>query len=607
MTDSGQPWSADLRSKVLSGLAWKALSQILLQFSRFAVALVLARLLTPHDWGLAAMVLVFSGFVVVFTDNALGTALIQRRELAEADRSTVFWVGVTVGLVLTLAGIALAGPFAAFYGEPEVEPLFAVMSLTFIVGALGTTQNALLVREMRFRALELRLIASTFVGAAVGVGIALAGFGAWAIVAQQLTSVAVATVLVWGVTPWRPAFVFSWQSLRSLGSFTANVFGQNLLYQAGRNLDNLLVGRFLGASALGIYGLAYNIMLVPFSRIAAPLQQVLFPAFSRMQNDRAALASAWVRVTRLVGALSMPSLVGLVIVAPDFVAVVLGERWADAAPVIQILALAGLIQSLQTLNGEILMAVGRANVLFRFTIVWFVGTLGAVAFGIQWGIVGVATCYTVVIALIEPLNAYLTARALGVPVSRFFGALGGVAQATVAHGSRRTGNTSAADRPGSAGWSAPPRHDRRRPRRLRPRLCVARSRGRRRGPADSATPQRPTARGGNRRSSSQRRVACRDRRVRPAGPRPLRRPEPEPLPRSGDAGDPSARRSVEQLRGPSRPPPFRSLCASCVSFSFDAEEKVARVPHFPSRFNDIRSGLSTPTRPADQRDFSDAT
>jgi O-antigen/teichoic acid export membrane protein len=155
----------DLRSRVLSGLAWKAASQIFLQVSRFAVALLLARLLTPHDWGLAAMVLVFSGFLVVFTDNALGTALIQRHELTEADRSTVFWLGLAVGLVLTLAGVGLAGPVARFYGEPDVEPLFAVMSLTFVISALGTTQNALLVREMRFRALELRLIASTLVGA----------------------------------------------------------------------------------------------------------------------------------------------------------------------------------------------------------------------------------------------------------------------------------------------------------------------------------------------------------------------------------------------------------------------------------------------------------
>jgi O-antigen/teichoic acid export membrane protein len=428
--NDGGPESVDLRSRVLSGLAWKAASQIFLQFSRFAVALVLARLLTPHDWGLAAMVLVFSGFVIVFTDNALGTALIQRREIVEADRSTVFWVGVGIGVTLAAAGVALAGPVAAFYGEPDVEPLFAAMSLSFAVNALGTTQVALLVREMQFKLLELRVIVASLCGAVTGIVVALDGHGAWAIVIQQLTIAIVSTALLWRVTPWRPSATFSLQSLRKLGRFTANVFGQNLLYQTGRNLDNLLVGRFLGAVPLGLYGLAYNVMLVPFSRIAAPLQQVFFPAFSRMQEDKERMATAWIRVVRLVGSLSIPALVGLVIVAPDFVDVVLGQKWSGAVPLIQILAWAGILQSLQTLNGEILMALDRAHILFRFTVLWFFATIGAVALGLQWGIEGVAACYTIAIAIVEPLNAHLTARALGVPTRRFFVSLAGVVQAT---------------------------------------------------------------------------------------------------------------------------------------------------------------------------------
>ena len=173
-------------SKIRSGLAWKAGSQVTLQISRIVVALLLARMLAPHDWGLAAMVLVFSGFVIVFTDNALKTALIQRRDLREEDRSTVFWLSAGVGLLLALAGIALSGPLAAFYGEPEVRPLFIALSIGFFVTALGTTQSALLARDMEFRRLELRQIAATLVGAVAGISIALADFGAWAIVGQQL-------------------------------------------------------------------------------------------------------------------------------------------------------------------------------------------------------------------------------------------------------------------------------------------------------------------------------------------------------------------------------------------------------------------------------------
>jgi O-antigen/teichoic acid export membrane protein len=424
MTDS-------IGSRIRSGVAWKAGSQLTLQVTRMAVALVLARLLAPHDWGLAAMVLVFSGFAVVFTDSALGTALIQRRVVLEEDRATVFWSSAVIGLALMLVGIGLADPLARFYGEAEVAPLFAVLSVSFLVNALGTTQQALLVRDMRFRRLELRQIAATIVGAVAGIAVAVAGYGAWAIVAQLLVEAVVSTALLWYLAEWWPSFTFSVASLRRLAGFAGNVFGENLLYQAGRNLGNLLIGRFLGASSLGLYALATNIVLVPFSRIAGPLQQVFFPAFSQMGDDRPRIADTWIRATRLVGLISIPALVGLAVVAPDFVQVVLGSNWADATPVIQILALVGLVQSLQTLCGEVLLALGRANWLFRFTALWFVATLVSVAIGLQWGVIGVAACYAIATLLVEPVRTYITARALGTSPWSFVTALAGVTQAAL--------------------------------------------------------------------------------------------------------------------------------------------------------------------------------
>jgi O-antigen/teichoic acid export membrane protein len=417
-------------SRIRSGLAWKAGSQLTLQLSRMVVALVLARLLAPHDWGVAAMVLAFSGFVVVFTDSALGTALIQRRELRPGDRSTVFWLSVGVGALLAIAGIAFAGPLARFYGEPAVRPLFAALSIGFLVSALGATQMALLVRDMQFNRLELRQMGATVVGAAGGISIAVAGFGPWAIVGQQLAEVTTSTVLLWVLSPWRPSATFSSASLRRLGGFAGNVFGQNLLFQTGRNLGNVLIGRLLGPASVGAYVLATNVILMPFARIAGPLQQVFFPAFSRMTDDRERLADVWIRATRLVALISIPPLVGLAVVAPDFVHVVLGDRWHRATPVIQILVVVGIVQALQTLNAEVLLALDKAGTLLRFTMLWFVGTIGATIAGVHWGIVGVAVCYAAVNVLVEPVNAYITTRALGIPLRRFLGAFTGVVQAT---------------------------------------------------------------------------------------------------------------------------------------------------------------------------------
>ena len=428
------PMSDSIGSRIRSGVGWKAASQITLQVSRMVVAVILARLLAPDAWGLAAMVLVVSGFVVVFTDSALVSALIQRRDLRDEDSHTVFWTSALIGVILMLAGFALAGPLADFYGEPAVRGLFAALSVGFLVSALKTTQVALVLRDMQFRRLELRQMAATVVGAVVGITVAVAEPGPWAIIGQQLAEMFTLTVLMWFATPWRPGATFSFASLRRLGGFAGNVFGENLLYQAGRNLSGLLIGRFLGAASVASYAFATNIILVPFSRIAAPLQQVFFPAFSQLRDDRERMADIWIRATRLVGLISIPSLVGLAIVAPDFVNVVLGSAWDDAIPVIQILALVGLIQSLQTLTGEVLLALGRANWLFRFTILWFCGTVGAFVLGLQWGIVGVAACLAVVTVLIEPIRTYLTSYALGISPWRFVRSLSGVAQAAALMG-----------------------------------------------------------------------------------------------------------------------------------------------------------------------------
>ena len=419
-----------IASRIRKGVAWKAGSQISLQITRMVVALVLARLLAPHDWGLAAMVLVCSGFVIVFTDSALGTALIQRRDLSDADRSTVFWTSACIGVLLAVGGLLLAGPLARFFGEPEVRPMLAVLSVSYFVTALGTTHLALLVRDMHFGRLEVRQIVATIVGASTGITVAVAGFGAWAIVWQQVAEAITSTLLLWYLAKWHPSLTVSVASLRRLGGFAGNVFGENLLYQAGRNLNNLLIGRFLGAAALGTYSLATNVILVPFARIAGPLQQVFFPAFSRMTEDRERIADVWIRATRLVACVSIPALAGLIVVAPDFVAVALGAKWSEAVPVIQILAVAGMIHSIQTLSGEVLLAVGRAGWLLRFTLLSFVSAVVAFVVGVHWGIVGVATSYVVATALVEPVRTWLASRALGISPWRFFAALSGVAQAT---------------------------------------------------------------------------------------------------------------------------------------------------------------------------------
>jgi O-antigen/teichoic acid export membrane protein len=414
------------RSRVFSGLLWKVLSQTFSQLSGVAVAIILARLLRPHDYGVAAMVLVFAGLVPIFSDLALGAALVQRKELTEDDRSTVFWTSAGVGLLFTALGIAASWPVADFYGEPKVQPLFAALSTTFLLSSLGTTQNALLNRNLDFRALELRMMGGTAAGAIVGVVAALRGYGPWAILGQQIAAAGVSTILLWVFSSWRPSFRFSLASLRDLGGFSGNVFGTRILFYFNRNVDNILIGRYVGAAALGAYALSYNVMLSPLSRLASPIQEVLFPAFARIQDDVEKMRSVWLRVNRMVGALTVPGMVGLACVAPDLVRVVLGEKWHVAVPVIRILAWVGLLQSLQSLNSSILQACNRTRTLLRFSGIALASSLVAFVGGLHWGIVGVAVGYAISSSLVEPYYTALTARALGISPIAFWRNMWGI-------------------------------------------------------------------------------------------------------------------------------------------------------------------------------------
>jgi O-antigen/teichoic acid export membrane protein len=421
-----------LRARVVRGAAWKLASQLFVQASRIAVAVVLARLLAPHDYGIAGMVLAFSALVYIFSDVALGAALVQRRDLTERDRSTAFWTSLFAGSAFTVVGVLLADPIARFYGEPEVAPLFVALSFSFVVTALGTTQRALLTRDLDFRRLELRMIGATAAGAAVGLGAAAAGFGAWAIIGQQVTIAVASTALLWMVSPWRPTLAFSLASLRSLGGFSGNVFGTRVLFYVSRTADNILIGRFLGAPALGAYAMAYNVMLTPIDRLAGPIQEVLFPAFSRIQDDARRVGEVWLRVNRLVAAIAMPAMAGTIVVADDLVRVVLGSSWASAVPVIQILAWVGVLQSLQRLNSSILQARDRTRTLLGFAAGASAANVAAFAIGLQWGIVGVATAYAIANTLLQPVYTAVTARAVDVTFATCVRNVSHVAQATLA-------------------------------------------------------------------------------------------------------------------------------------------------------------------------------
>lgn len=429
--DAAPPGDDDtMRDRVITGFGWVGFSQIAMQITRVVVALVVARLLTPEDYGLAALTLVLASLVLIFSDFALGAALIQRKTLTEDDRNTAFWTTVCCGIGFTALGVALSGPISELYRQPDTQPLFAVLSLSFVLTALSATQQSLMLRDMQYRRLEVLTVVGAMAGAPVAIALAAAGTGPWAIISQQLAVALVTTVLIWRRSPWKPGFSFSKASLRDMWAFSGYVVGQRLLFYTHSNADRFIIGRFIGTGALGAYAIAYNVILQPAARIGGPLQRIMAPAFARMQDEPERIAIAWARVVRMIAAVSVPALAGLIVVAPDFVEVALGAKWESAGPVIQILAWVGILTALQSINMDVLMARDRTALMFRFSVMFVPVHIVAFVIGAQWGVIGVAAAYAVSSTLVEPWLTVYAARVLDVSPMIFVRAVAGVFQAS---------------------------------------------------------------------------------------------------------------------------------------------------------------------------------
>jgi len=416
--------------RVVHGVAWSLFSSTTAQVTQIVVGLILVRLLTPHDYGLANMALLFSTLVLTIADLSMGNALVQRARVTHADCSTVFWASLAFGTLLAGAGVALSGQLADFYHEPQVRPLFMAVSVGFICIPLQTTQQALLQRNMQFRLISIRLAVGAVLSGAAGIVAALLGAGPWALVVQQLVLGVTGVIMLWAVSPWRPSLMFSWTSLKDLGGYGMNLVGSQVVGFGRYNADNILIGRFLGSAALGTYAVAFNFVFLPLGRVITPINETLFPTFSRLQHDAHRIGQSWLRVLRLVATALAPAMVGLIVVAPDFVHAILGPKWHATIPVIRYLSLVSLARCLAQLGTRVLAAVDRTRTILWFAVLEGVVTVSAFAVGLRWGVTGVAACYAAASVPLQVLYVWLTARAVGVRVSQILRTLLGVGSAT---------------------------------------------------------------------------------------------------------------------------------------------------------------------------------
>lgn len=382
-----------LKQKVLSGTKWIAVTNIFKQVLQIVSLMVFARLLSPDDFGMFAILMIFVGFLEMFTDMGTSAALIHVEKPSDKLLSSIFYLNIFVGLLLCIILIFLSTPISLFFENPKLEELLQIISLSFIIASFGIVQKALYEKQLDFKRVTLIESFSVFVGIGAGIGSAIYGLGVYSLIVQTLLSSIVGVVLMWFASSWRPLIYFSLNEIKNIWGYTSNLFSFNLINYFARNADNILIGKFLGSSALGAYSLAYKIMLYPLQNITRILIRILFPAFSKIKDDNEKFKKAYLRVIFFIALVSFPLMSGLMSTSTLFVHIFLGDKWHNLASLIVILAPIGMIQSIVSTTGSIYMAKGNTKLLFKVGTISTIITVTFFIAGIPFGVEGVAFAY----------------------------------------------------------------------------------------------------------------------------------------------------------------------------------------------------------------------
>lgn len=399
----------DLKSRTISGGFARLTAQGATFFLRLGSLMVLARLLGPKDFGLVGMVTAFTGVLELCRDFGLSAATVQRETITDDQVSTLFWINMGFGVVLAGIMVALSPEIARFYHEPRLTAVTCVLALGLIFNAAGVQHAALLQREMRYTALAMISVGALFAGTLLAIGGAKAGYGYWSLVAMSVTVPFGNTLGFWLATRWIPGRPRRRSGIRSMVRFGGTLTATGLLVYFSNNMDKVLIGRYWGSAAIGLYGRAYQLINIPTSNLNSAAGEVAFSALSRLQNDRALRRSYFLKGFSLVLALTMPLTIGCELFARDFVRVLLGAKWMEAVPVLRWLAPTILVFAVANPLSWLLTSSGQVSRLMKMSMVIAPVLILGYAIGVPYGPIGVARAYSgVMILWLFPLMAWAT-------------------------------------------------------------------------------------------------------------------------------------------------------------------------------------------------------
>lgn len=373
-----------LKQKAAAGMIWTALQKYSTMLIRFISGIILARLLTPFDYGCIGMLSIFMVLAETFIDGGFGSALIQKKRPTQEDYSTIFFFNVGMSVLLYAVLYVSAPAIARFYDIPLLCDVLRVQGIILFIYAFNVIQKNQLRKKLNFKVLSIVTITTSLIALGVTVFMAYKDYGVWALVAQNIITAAIPALVFWFYIKWRPIWTFSWTSFKELFGFGFYMFLTHLVNRFGQQLQGLLIGKFYDASTMGYYSKADATEKLASTSISSVMTQVTYPLYAEVQDDKEKLTSMIRRITMTLSYVTFPLMFILLLCAKPIFVLLYSDRWLQSVPYFQVLCLAGLAGCLQSVNLQSIAAIGKSKEMFLWTVVKRLVGIGGVVLGLVW-------------------------------------------------------------------------------------------------------------------------------------------------------------------------------------------------------------------------------
>lgn len=397
----------DLKKRSLKSGAVTLTSQGMMFVIQLASTMILARILTPQDYGMMAMVVSITGLASILSNLGLSTATIQRAEITHEQVSTLFWINTAIGALVTVVIASLSPVVAWFYQTPELVWMMLALSSNFLINGMTVQHSALLNRQMKFYALAKIQVLSTLIGIGSAIVAAKYGMSYWALVINSVVTSVTSAIGMWLSSGWMPGMPRKSAEVRAMVKFGADIVGFNIINYFSRNLDNILIGRYHGGAELGFYSKAYQLLMMPITNLRDPMNRIAMPALSRLQNDPEKYKDYYKKYISILSFVTMPLVVFLFVFSDSIINIFLGEKWLPSSELFKILAIVSFIQPASSTRGLVLLTTGQSRKYLILGLISSVIVCSSFAIGVYWGARGVAIAYAIeTYVFLAPLLMY---------------------------------------------------------------------------------------------------------------------------------------------------------------------------------------------------------